>query len=427
MTKAATPATSAPTGAPPDCRDALAIWPVPLAPELGVAGGKRPDGFPPGLSVGVGAATPGGAVVCDAAPTGVGDARMSTDADAAGSMLRLAALAVTVRLTAVPVAAVTGTVTCAWNCCSAEVAFTVPRLQEAVPSSLPQPKLKPGVPLPAGVACSWSVAAGTLPPVAHAPTAHLAACPCSSLVCRGRISTHRVGVIAAAVTVAAVKTTALLTAALDVNADHDADVDADADGDADADAVADCGADADADADADAGCDADADCDADTDADADCDADADADADCDADADAEADGLVDAAAVVRGSHDSLAPGVTAIDAAAGAAMAASRAVGPMVSRMLPVTKVIAARRVRARPMERPHLVLIYAGRLARHERLIGTTGRLTAVRRLLDAASLVTDDKHYRVAGDKRAAGSGGQGGLTAARCRTVRPARGST
>ena len=133
------------------------------------------------------------------------------DADAAGSVRRFAAPMVAVRLTDETAAAVSGTVTCAWSCRCAEVAFTAPRLHEDVPSLVPQPKLKLAVPLPAGVASSWIVTSGTLPPVAQAATAHCAAWPSSRLCCKGTTSTHTLtGAVLAAVfaeTMAAVKTT----------------------------------------------------------------------------------------------------------------------------------------------------------------------------------------------------------------------------
>jgi hypothetical protein len=132
------------------------------------------------------------------APTGLGGARMMTEAAAAGSVARLAALPVTVRLTAVRVAAVRGTVTSAWNSRWAELASTAPRSHADVPSPLAQPKLKVGIPAPA-VDCSWILASGTLPPTVQAPTAHWDACPRSVLCCRGRIPTHKLtGVVAAA-------------------------------------------------------------------------------------------------------------------------------------------------------------------------------------------------------------------------------------
>jgi hypothetical protein len=176
--------------------------------------GNRPEALPPGLSVGIGAETPIGATAgSDAvAPTGVGGARTVMDADAFGSVCRFAALPVAVRLTDATVAAVSGTVSCAWSCRGEELASTAPRLHEDVPSALPQPKLKSGVPPLAGVVRSWIVASGTLPPVVQADTAHWITCPRSPLCCRGTTPTHKltcaVPAAAAALAMAAVKTIA---------------------------------------------------------------------------------------------------------------------------------------------------------------------------------------------------------------------------
>jgi hypothetical protein len=98
---------------------------------------------------------------------------------------------VTVRLTDVTDDAVTGTVSSAWSCLGAEFASTAPRSQEDVPSALPQPKLKPGAPPLAGIACNWIVASGTFPPVVQALTVHCAACPRSLLACARATSTQR--------------------------------------------------------------------------------------------------------------------------------------------------------------------------------------------------------------------------------------------
>jgi hypothetical protein len=98
---------------------------------------------------------------------------------------------VTVRLTDVTVDAETGTVSCAWSCRGAEFTSTAPRSHEDVPLALPQPKLNPGAPPLAGVACSWIVASGTSPPVVQALTVHCAACPRSVLACALATSTQR--------------------------------------------------------------------------------------------------------------------------------------------------------------------------------------------------------------------------------------------
>ena len=97
---------------------------------------------------------------------------------------------VTVRLTAVMVVAVTGTVTSAWSCRWAELASTAPRSHTDVPLPVPQPKVKVGPPAPA-VAASWILASGTLPPTVQAPTAHWDACPRWMLCCRGATPTHK--------------------------------------------------------------------------------------------------------------------------------------------------------------------------------------------------------------------------------------------
>lgn len=112
-------------------------------------------------------------------------------AAASGSLARSAALPVTARLTDVIVDAVTGTVSCAWSCRGADFESTVPRSHEDVPAALPQPKLKPGAPPLAGVACSLMLASGTIPPVDQALTVHCAACPRSLLACARAISTQR--------------------------------------------------------------------------------------------------------------------------------------------------------------------------------------------------------------------------------------------
>ena len=94
-----------------------------------------------------------------------------TVADAAGFAVRLAAVPVTVSLTDFTDDAVVATVDSAWSCRSADVASIAPRSHDAVPSSLPQPKLNLGATLD-GVACSLTVASVRLPPVVHALTTH---------------------------------------------------------------------------------------------------------------------------------------------------------------------------------------------------------------------------------------------------------------
>lgn len=187
-----TSAISTPRELPPASGDTLAT-----GVEPGAIVGNRPAALPPGL---VEAAPPRGAVdIGDKAPpAGVAEACTTTEAVAAGSRDRLAAAPVTVRLTAVTVVAVSGTVTSAWNSRCEELASTSPRSHADVPLPLPQPKLKVGVPAPA-VDCSWILASGTLPPTVQTPTAHRAACPRTLLCCSGRTPTHKVtGVVLAA-------------------------------------------------------------------------------------------------------------------------------------------------------------------------------------------------------------------------------------
>lgn len=97
----------------------------------------------------------------------------------------------TVRLTDVTDDAVTGTVSCAWSCRGADCASTAPRSHDDVPSALPQPKLKPGAPPLAGVACSRMVASGTFPPVVQALTVHCAEWPRTLLACARATATQR--------------------------------------------------------------------------------------------------------------------------------------------------------------------------------------------------------------------------------------------
>lgn len=102
---------------------------------------------------------------------------IETVAAAFGSLARCAVLPVAVRLTDLTVDAFAGTVSCACSCRGADFASTAPRSQEAVPSSLPQPKLNLGVPALAGADRSRRTASGTFPPVVQALTVHWAACP----------------------------------------------------------------------------------------------------------------------------------------------------------------------------------------------------------------------------------------------------------
>jgi hypothetical protein len=195
-TRAPKPVTSAisePIGVPPESADTLATGVSPVAfVEPGATVGNRLAARPPELSVEVGMLGSG------MAESDVVPAWTMMEADAAGSVARLAALPVTVRLTAVTVVAVSGTVTSAWNSRCEELASTAPRSHADVPLPPAQPKLKVGIPAPA-VDCSWILASGTLPPIVQAPTAHWAACPRTLLCCRGRTPTHKVtGVVLAA-------------------------------------------------------------------------------------------------------------------------------------------------------------------------------------------------------------------------------------
>jgi hypothetical protein len=212
-TRAARPATSAtsePTGVP-SCgsADTLATGlSASVCGELGATVGNRAVALPPEPSVGAAAATPGGAMADKLAPAGLADARTTMEADAAGSIVRLAALPATVRLTAVAVA-VSGMATSAWNCRCAEFAYTAPRSHTDVPSPPAQPKMKVGIPVPAAD-CSWILASGRLPPTVQAPTAHWASCPSWLLCCRGTTPTHKLTGPVAGAAWNAVKTMAWL-------------------------------------------------------------------------------------------------------------------------------------------------------------------------------------------------------------------------
>ena len=92
-----------------------------------------------------------------------------------------------------------------------------------MPSLLAQPKLKVGVPLPAGVTCNCTLASATLPPVAQAPTAQVAGWPASTLACNGMISTHRLTDCAVRAVSAAVCVPAALADPLDGEDEADDD------------------------------------------------------------------------------------------------------------------------------------------------------------------------------------------------------------
>lgn len=185
-----------------------------LAWADGLRAGNRLEALPPGLKLGD--ATPAGTVDgFEVIPTGVAVALTAMVADATASVGRLAALAVADRLTEETVVAVRGRVNCARSCRCADAASTVPRLHDAVPSPLPQPRLNCGVPPLVGAVFSWSTALGTLPPVAQAATVHWVTCP-RALLCRtGWTSTHRLAgaVLAEAVLAGAVLAGAVLAAA----------------------------------------------------------------------------------------------------------------------------------------------------------------------------------------------------------------------
>jgi hypothetical protein len=205
----ATSAISEPTGEPPESAETLATGLAPSAcAEPGATVGNKLAALPPGLTVGVRAATPGGGRDDSDDKLVPGGLDALIEAAAAGSLTRPAALPVTVRPTVVTVVARSGTVTSASNCRCAELASTAPRSHADVPLPLPQPKVKVGVPAPA-VDCSWILASGTLPPTVQAPTTHCDACPRTLLCCRGITPTHRLtGVPVAAAAWNAVKTMA---------------------------------------------------------------------------------------------------------------------------------------------------------------------------------------------------------------------------
>ena len=157
--------------------------------ELGVGDGlsvgNRPEALPPGLRVapvvGLVVETPGSVPIGSGDVDGVGcatgtDPLIATVAEALGSLGRLAALPITVSRTDFTVDAVDGTMDSAWSCRWADFASIAPRSQEDVPLLLPQPKLNCGVTSP-GVACSRTVALGTLPPLVQALITHCEAAP----------------------------------------------------------------------------------------------------------------------------------------------------------------------------------------------------------------------------------------------------------
>jgi len=160
---------------------------VDVGVDAGSSVGNKPAALPPGLRVGVvagmfgrlptgsGEVTVSGA--CGVVEVGFAAAGVVTAmaADALGSVARVVALPIAVRLTDLTVAAVTGTVSWAWSCRCADFASTIPRSHEDVPSSLPQPKLNPGAPPTVGVARSRMITSERFPPVVQALTVHWAA------------------------------------------------------------------------------------------------------------------------------------------------------------------------------------------------------------------------------------------------------------
>jgi len=182
-----------------------------LEPGDGWSVGNRFPALPPGLSVGLKVVVTPGRL-----PTGSGDVvvigvdvwvdddvglgdedavglavpEIWTVEDADGSADRLVALPITVNLTDVTDVAVAATSDSAWSCRSADCASISPRSQDAVPSSVPQPKLNFGPALD-GVACRRMVASGRLPPVVQALTTHWVIAPRSLVDAELVISTQR--------------------------------------------------------------------------------------------------------------------------------------------------------------------------------------------------------------------------------------------
>jgi hypothetical protein len=217
--RAARPMSEAPRTEAPSGRAVLSETGRPFTflvapePDDGWSVGNRPPALPPGLSVGLTVEvipgrlpTGSGVVVVIGSAAGMGDVDVDglgdvdvdgltvpeiwTVADDVGSAGRLAALPVTVNLTDFTDDAVVGTVDSAWSCRLAELASIPPRLHDAVPSSLPQPKLNFGATLD-GVACSRMIASVRSPPVVQAVTTHWVAAPRLLLESEVDISTQR--------------------------------------------------------------------------------------------------------------------------------------------------------------------------------------------------------------------------------------------
>lgn len=140
--------------------------------------GNRPDALPPGLSAWLAPGKKGrlSTVSGDTlmvGPSALGSAELvavlaamtEVVADACGPLVRFVALATAAKRTEVTVVAEAATAifACSWRW--AEFAASVPRAHDALPSWLPQPKLKAGFRL-AGVAISRMVTLGTSPPFA---------------------------------------------------------------------------------------------------------------------------------------------------------------------------------------------------------------------------------------------------------------------
>lgn len=121
-----------------------------LALGDGLSVGNRSEALPPGLRVapvvGLAAETPG------RVPTGSGDVDgaggvtetdplMATVADALGSLVRSAALPITVSRTDFTAESVPGTMDSAWSWRWVDFASIAPRSHDDVPLLLPQPKL----------------------------------------------------------------------------------------------------------------------------------------------------------------------------------------------------------------------------------------------------------------------------------------------
>jgi hypothetical protein len=195
--RAARPISEAPTTDAPSGSAVLSATGRPftflaeLEPGDGWSVGKRFAALPPGLSVGLrveetpGRSPTGSGEVVIGKDDWLGDVDGLGDEDAAGvtvpeiwtveeadgSFDRLAALPITVNLTDFTDDAVAATFDSAWSWRCADCASIAPRSHDAVPSSLPQPKLNVGPALD-GVACRRTVASGRLPPVVQALTTH---------------------------------------------------------------------------------------------------------------------------------------------------------------------------------------------------------------------------------------------------------------